>query len=195
VSTNKRLVENFLYMANDMKTKNGKRISSATCYMIGDLPGEGATEIQEFWDTLGEIDVGLAEKFTLFLSTSSFCPSPFTPMANEGINPVTDFNAVMARTRPRYDKLVIATRGAVIAAPQRMLQLLTVRGDERAARVVFWVATKANALLKSTDNAHGAVVEKACSKAGIDIAALCGNVQPGMAMPWDTIRIGGPGGV
>jgi hypothetical protein len=160
----------------------------ATAYFIADMMGEGQKEIDEMWETLRRVDVGLRQKFTLFLSVSSFAPSPFTPLERAEIHPWMDFAAMYERNRPRYDKLVIAKRGGLIAAPQRIAQMLVTRGKENSRLAVHWLATKGWPLLRSTNNADAATVVAVLKKAGVEAVSLYGEFASGDALPWHNIQ-------
>jgi radical SAM superfamily enzyme YgiQ (UPF0313 family) len=188
VPSRKALVDGLVDVATRLKTPKGPPHTSATMYLIGDLPGEGRREIAEMWDTLGEFDAKLAGKFTLFVSVSSFAPSPFTPMQRCGIDPWTDANDWFEQTRPRFDKLVIATRGKVISAPQRLAQMLTIRGDERARLAMHWLATKGWGLLKSTKTADAKIIMAVCEKAGFPPNRLFEQIDVGDGLPWSNIE-------
>jgi len=187
IPTNKMLIEDFEYIAKDLRTTKGKPITSCTAYLIADLMGEGEEEIFEFWGAMQEIDKRLQQKFTLFLSVSSFAPSPFTPLETASIHPYMEFGKLFEKTRPRFEHIVIAKRGGLIAAPQRLAQMLTIRGDEKARLVVYWLATKAFGLLKSTDPSDGSTILQACKQAGMRPEFLFEDIS-GETLPWAHVK-------
>jgi radical SAM superfamily enzyme YgiQ (UPF0313 family) len=190
VTTNKRFVDGMIYIATKLENLRGNPMKSATMYMIGDLPGETREDMLEFWDVMKQIDMQLARKFTLFLSTSSFVPAPFTPMQRCGCNPYTDFNWHFEDTRPRFKNIVIATRGYVAPAPARLGQLLTVRGDERLNPVMLWIATRGQRFLRGCgkDAARcGKMIEKVLRSTGFDVQDLYRELPSEYNLPWANI--------
>jgi shikimate kinase len=105
-----------------------------------------------------------------------------------GLDPWTPFQSWYKQSRPHYEKLVIATRGGVIAAPQRIAQMLTIRGDERCAKVVLWLATKAYKLLKSTRNVDARPLVTAIKQAGFPAEALWEQLSDDYVLPWANIE-------
>jgi len=178
----------FVRMASDVKTPKGKSLTTATMYMIGDLPGEGQADVDEFWQQMIEIDRQLKQKFTLFLSVSSFTPSPFTPMWCCPINLEIPFKAMLDKNRPRLEHIVIASRGAVRKPAPRLCQMMTIRGDERLSRVIFWLATKAWSVIESTKPEDGEIVKSACKAAGYDWTDLVREYDHDEMPPWGHIR-------
>jgi radical SAM superfamily enzyme YgiQ (UPF0313 family) len=191
VTTNEKMIDGLLYLSNKLLNLRGNPMKSVTMYMIGDLPGEGRAEIEEFWGAMRRLDERLGRKLTIFLSTSSFVPAPFTPMERCGVNPYTDFNSVFLETRPRFEKIIIAIRGAVAPAPARLCQLLTVRGDERTAKTMLWLSTKGQRYFKGSGRTAlrcGKVIEKAVQKGGFDPTDLYRELPRDYAMPWVNIE-------
>jgi len=187
VTTDEKLIDGLLYLSNHLLNLRGKPMRSVTMYMIGDLPGEGRPEIEEFWRTMQRLDEKLERKLTIFLSTSSFIPAPFTPMERCATHPYTDFNAIFQETRPRLQNVVIATRGAVAPAPARIAQLLTVRGTEETQLAVMWIATKGQTYFKGSgaDAVRcGRIIEKAINQTGFDAADLYRDLPDDYELPW-----------
>lgn len=190
VTSNDALVDGVLHVANELKTPKGKSVTSGTMYMIADLPGERCrSAVQEFWEQLSRIDAALKSKFTLFLSVSSFAPSPFTPLAREAIDPWLPFNEWYRGRTARFDKLVIADRGGLIAAPRRLLQMATIRGDQSMSRFIFWVASKAWGLTTSTKNHESKAVVAAVKKAGFEPERLWSRLDEDYLLPWSNIHV------
>jgi hypothetical protein len=202
VPSRKALVDGMLYVANQLRDLSDKPMRSATCYMIGDLPGETKADVLEFWDTLKEIDRGLSERFTLFLSVSSFAPALHTPMWGCGINPFGDFShlpksqpgaplIVGGDCRVKFDKLVIASRGGMAPVPARLAQMLTIRGDERCSRVLYWLATGGQRVYSACGaQAHraGKQIVKALEQAGYRAEDLWREWAEDESPPWQMIE-------
>ena len=187
--TNELLLDGLLHVAENLKTPKGAPLGSATVYMISDLPGEGKEDLREFWDVLCALDKRLKRKLTLFLSASSFAHSPYTPWARKAINPWTTFNADFKATRPHFERLVIATRGGCIAAPQRLAQMATIRGDERVAPALLWLATKGSRILRSTEISDGETVKSAITKTGFPAETLWKELDESIELPWPPLTV------
>jgi hypothetical protein len=199
VPTNADLRDGLLYLAQTVRRLDGSPMRSAEAYLIGDLPGEGRPEHDEFWDVLREVDARLSSRFTLFLSVSSFAPSPHTPMAHCGIRPYDDWSflprAGVRREhagRGKLRHLVIACRGGIAPAPARLCQMLLARGDARVARVVLWLSTVPAgqaAYRASGRQAHHAArqIEAACRAVGFPPEHLTAELPPEHVYPWSHI--------
>lgn len=189
VRTNADLERLFVHMATgDITTLRGSPITTATAYLIADLPGEGREDVEEFWGVLAAIDRRLQRKFTLYLSVSSFAPSPHTPMWGCGISLHSPFKEWFDSTRPRYKNIVIATRGGLRSPASRMCQMLTVRGDERVARAVFWLATKAHGILESRAQDDAKLIARVIHSAGFDPNDLTREYGEDDRQPWMPIQ-------
>jgi len=124
-----------------IKSKKGKPVSVATVYMIAGLPGETPKDVGEFGETIKRLDewaVKEKRKITLFLSVAGFAPAAMTPMELDSVDIHQDWAGALKKL-PRYHNVVIAHRGGVTGPAARMCQLLTIRGDERAARLVSYI--------------------------------------------------------
>lgn len=179
------LIRHLRYISEGLHTVKGKPISSATCYMIGDLPHDGSPK--DFFDVLHEWDKTLNRQFTLFLSVSSFTPSPFTPMERAPLQPYSGFNKKFMALRPHYKNIVIASRGAVIGPGPRLSQMLTIRGDERCRRALFHLATKERKLTRNTGKEAGKRVEAIIKASGYDPTRLYAEWPATDPMPWSHI--------
>ncbi len=186
IPTNEMLLKGLNHVAHDMTNSRNSIIESAVMYMIGDLPGESIEDIKELWSVLNDFDKNLKRKFTLFFSVSSFSPAQFTPMQKCQINPYTEFMKKIKETKPYYKYLIIAFRGSVIAAPQRLLQALTIRGDESCCLAMYYFATKGRNLLRSTKNSDGKIVEGVLKKVGFNPEKLYNYMD--WDMPWSNIK-------
>ena len=125
VSTNEKLIEGFRRIFFDLKKPNGKTHTTATAYMIGDLPGETPEDAVEFWEVLSKIDVFAKPPFTLFLTLNSFSPKPFTPWANEGSIRTTNGGLFGGRVLDSKTSLLrqgVECRGQRIESHTRLLQ-------------------------------------------------------------------------
>lgn len=200
VPLNRHVIDGILYLANELRRPNGEPMRSAECYMIHDLPGETAEDVAEFWETLRQVDIGLRERFTLFLSVSNFCPSPHTPMWHCAIHPYAD-NRHIPRAGQRftdlgrapYEKLVIAMRGGPSPAAARLCQMIPYRGDARLAPVIRWLATRPDgqACFKASGKtAHRAAktIEAACRACGYEPDLLYREWHEDEPPPWANIR-------
>jgi len=192
VGDNERLFQKMKYAFTELTTPKGNLIGMATCYVIGNFPGETAKNIEEFCDVLASVNSSLQHRVTLFLSVSSFAPSPLTPMWRCAIDPWTtlydDYKGIMERTKPLRERLVLAHRGGIIGPGPRLAQMITIRGDERLSRVVFWLATQANKLLKERGNAAARQIMSACKQVGFDPEILWSERPLDEIPPWGNIR-------
>jgi hypothetical protein len=184
------LIEYFRHIFENIKTAKGNPITTATAYMIADLPGERSLDaIKEFSDTLMEIDAICPRKFTLFLSVAGFMPSPYTRMERDDIDPYTNFNDLWKRHRARTKNIVIATRGAVIGPTMRLAQMLTVRADERARGLMYFLSTSTQArkLLANRSAKAGKTMEGLIAKTGIDPSFIYRQLDKSEPLPSDRI--------
>lgn len=184
------LLKRLTHLSHAITTMKGKPLSSATAYVIADLPVESTESVADLWRVLQRWDDALERQFTLFLSTSSFCPSPFTTLERSGIHPYSDFNERFSVTRPRFKRLIIATRGGLIGPGQRIAQMLAVRGDESCRRALYHIATKEAKLLSDASEDAGRRVEKIVRSAGYDPRRLWGEWPADEPMPWSGISLG-----
>jgi hypothetical protein len=199
VPSNDDLIDGLLYLAHTVRRPDGSPMRSAEAYLIGDLPGEDRPEHDEFWDTLARFDAQLTERFTLFLSVSSFAPSPHTPMWHCAIRPYHDFSflpragvRVETTNRPKLRHLVIACRGGVAPAPARLCQMLLARGDARVSRVLLWLATTTagqGVYRAAGRQAHraGRQLEAALASCQFPPADLYRELPPDYRPPWHHI--------
>jgi len=186
--SNDTLLRHLMHISSNITTQTGKPLTSATCYMIGDLPCEDHRALPEFWDVLQRWADTLTQRFTLFLSVSSFTPSPFTRYERTRINPYSDFNRHFMATRPRFDKLIIASRGALIGPAPRLAQMLTIRGDESCKRAVYHLATKERKLLMDRSESAGKRFEKIVKASGYDPTWLSDEWPADRSLPWQHVE-------
>jgi radical SAM superfamily enzyme YgiQ (UPF0313 family) len=185
VTTNEILLNGLMHVVNNIKTIKGSKISSGTLYLIGDLPGENNADVAQFWNVMQQFNDRLDRKFTMFVSLSSFLPTPLTPMERCAIDPWTKVNKWFADTRPHFDKLIIATRGGVVQPHARLAQALTVRGDASSSKVLNWIATKGISILGSSDERGTDKVLSACKAASFDWEKLIAYRED--ELPWHNI--------
>lgn len=178
------LLRHLRYISEDMRTPKGKRITNATCYLIGDLPCEHEHDPSVWWDLLRRWDETLTERFTLFLSLSSFIPSPHTRLERAAIHPFSGLNRRFQMARPHYKHLIIATRGGLIGPGPRLAQVLTVRGDETCRRAIHHIATQERRLLSETSVAAGHRVEAIVRAAGYNPLWLSEEWTEDRPLPW-----------
>jgi radical SAM superfamily enzyme YgiQ (UPF0313 family) len=170
-----------------VKTTAGNNITTAIMYLIADLPGEDRSSLEEFWSVMGEIDKQLERKFTLFLSVSSFAPSPHTPMWTCPINLDLPFKKWYDGTKPFFKNLVIANRGALKGPAPRLAQMITIRGDERLSKTMFYLATKAFGVIDSSKQEDGRIMRRAIAASGYNVEDLTRQYDVDEIPPWDCV--------
>lgn len=178
------LVKHLRYISETIKTPKGNRVTTATCYLIGDLPCEHDDDPLAWWDVLRRWNDTLPGRFTLFLSLSSFMPYPFTRLERAPIRPYSKLNERFFAYRPHLSNLVIATRGGLIGPGPRLCQALTVRGDESCRRAIYHIATRERKLLLETSVAAGHRVEGIVRAAGYDPSWLSDEWPTERPLPW-----------
>lgn len=191
IKTNEDLIEYFRYIFEEVKTPKGKPITTATAYMIADLPGErSVAAIEEFSDTLRRIDEICNRKFTLFLSVAGFMPAPYTRMERDALNPYSKFNKLWDKHRYRTKNIIIASRGAVVGPSTRIAQMMTIRGDEQLKPLIYWLGTTSDGrkiLADRTENA-GKILEKLILKTGTDPEFIYRELGKDEKLPSDRIK-------
>lgn len=188
VQSNKMLIEGFNHIFNVLKTPKGKPITAATAYMIGDLPGEGEIEVNEFWNTLMEADKFCPGKFTLFLTLNSFSAKPFTPMERAGIHPYNEWNKLWDG-RPRLSKMTIASRGGMLGPANRITHAIIHRGDERLTRALFYLSTDGRKIFRDSSVEAGRAVEKLIKMSGVEPGKIWGELDDNDKMPHSRMTI------
>jgi radical SAM superfamily enzyme YgiQ (UPF0313 family) len=188
IPTNEMLIKGFNHIFNVLRTPKGKSITTATVYMIGDLPGEGRDEVNEFWETMFEVDKHCPGKFTLFLTLNSFSPKPYTPMERCGINPYNDWREYW-EGRPKLPKITIASRGGMLGASNRIIHCMTARGDERLGKALFYLATEGRKIYRSTDPKAGKAVERLIKMSGVEPEAIWGEIDDSIELPHEKYKI------
>ena len=175
VATNDRLVNGFRHIFTDLRKPNGKKHTTATMYLIGDLPGETPDNAAELWEVMQEADRYCTPPFTLFLTLNSFSAKPFTPMEKAGIHPYNDWNKFWA-ARPRFKNITIAGRGGMLGPANRIVHMMTARGDERLTKLLFWISNDGMKLFRDTSRDAGMKLERLIKKQGVDPVSLYGDL-------------------
>lgn len=186
VKTNSDLVEGLRYIFQDAKKPNGKKHTTATVYMIGDLPGESPNDTDEFYSALQDVDRYCSGTFTMFLTMNSFSPKPFTPYARKGIHPYSanEWNDKFSNYK-RLPNITIASRGGLLGPANRITHCLTARGDERLTKLVFWLANDGNKLFKDRSYAAGKTIERLIKKQGVNPEFIYGELSQSDKVPTD----------
>lgn len=182
VSSNEKLIAGLKHVFTTLEKPSGGRHTTATMYMIGDLPGETPENAVEFWEVLREADSYCTPPFTLFLTLNSFSPKPLTPMEKEGIHPYNGWNAFWA-ARPRMKNITIAARGGMQSPTNRITHSLVSRGDEKCTRLLFWLATDGHKLFKDRTAGAGRALEKLIRKQGVDPLFVYGALGEADVLP------------
>lgn len=177
-----QIVDGFRHIFDTLRTPKGRPITSATVYMITDLPGEGLAAVAEFWDLMAEVDRYCPGRFTLFMTYNTFCPMPFTPMERDGIRPYANKEKFW-EDHPRLPRITVAKRGGVLGPAIRLANLITKRGDERLTRALFYLATDGAKILRSNTPAAGRAVERLIRMSGLSPEAIYGQLDEGASMP------------
>lgn len=188
VTSNEKLVNGFRHIFQELRKPNGKKHTTATMYMIGDLPGETPENAAEFWDVLAECDRYCEPPFTLFLTLNSFSAKPFTPMENDGIHPYNDWNDFWSK-RPRFENITIAGRGGMLGPSNRIAHMMTARGDERLTKLLFWLSNDGKKLFRDTSESAGRKLDRLIKKQGIDPDSISGDLLESDELPTSVYQI------
>ena len=182
VASNERLVNGFKHIFTELRKPNGKRHTTATMYLIGDLPGESPENAVELWDVMKEADKHCNPPFTLFLTLNSFSSKPFTPMEKCGIHPYNDWGKFWA-ARPRFENMTIAGRGGMLGPANRITHMMTARGDERLTKLVFWIANDGMKVFRDPSEKAGRQLERLIKKQGVEPESLYGDLGESDSLP------------
>ena len=182
VASNQKLIDGMRHIFTEMKKPNGKRHTTATMYMIGDLPGETPERAAEFWDVLAECDKYCKPPFTLFLTLNSFSPKAYTPLERRGIHPFNDWNTFWSN-RPRFKNITIAGRGGMLGPSNRIAHLITARGDQRLTKLAFWLATDGSKVFKDNSEQAGKHLCKLIKSQGVDHESIWGELDESCVLP------------
>ena len=188
VVSNDALIAGFRHIFEVLKTPKGKPLTTATVYMIADLPNEDEQDVKEFWGVLQEIDKFAPGKFTMFLTLNSFSPKPFTPYERKGINLYQPWNKWW-NDRPKYANMIIACRGGLLGPANRIIHLMTARGDERLTKALMYFATDGRKIFKHRSMEAGHAVEKILRKSGVDPESIWGELDDDAWMPHNQFTI------
>jgi hypothetical protein len=184
--TNENLLEYFKHIFYDVKTSKGKPLTTATMYVILGLPGETGDDIDEFCELLQNIDKILKYKFTLFLTFNTFSPYFFTPLQWAPVDIFTDWNKVFASKYKRLGNIVTAKRGGFRSPASQLKHLLTLRGDDRAYRAIYHIATTPG--IDNAMNKNVNIMRNILKKCNIDMEELYGEIPAEKNMPYDFIK-------
>jgi radical SAM superfamily enzyme YgiQ (UPF0313 family) len=188
VASNERLVGGLKHIFTDLKKPNGKRHTTATMYMIADLPGETPDNAIQFWDVLKEADSYCKPPFTMFLTLNSFSAKPFTPMENCGIHPYNKWKRFWD-ARPRMKNMTIASRGGILGPSNRITHMMTARGDERLTKLLFWLSNDGNKYFKDRSSSAGKTLESLIKKQGVDPEFIYGDLSESDKIPTSIYKI------
>lgn len=175
----------------------GEGHGACLMYLILDLPSETRADYEEWTELLEKLEsIPDAENFTLFPSPNVFIPTPHTPMQWFGINPFGQHRlwwryAMRGADGNRIWKYKIAMRDTAFSASKRIKSMLAVRGDERAAKVMWNLVTNrplAIALRKMSREDEAREILKITAKAGIKEEELIGEYSTSKPLPWSFIR-------
>jgi len=189
VASNEKLVNGFRHIFKELRKPNGKRHTTATMYMIGDLPGETPKNAAGFWDVLAECDKHCVPPFTLFLTLNSFSAKPFTPMEKSGINPYNDWGDFWAN-RPHFKNITIAGRGGMLGPSNRIVHMMTARGDERLTRLLFWISNDGFKIFKDSSYDAGRTIERLIKTQGVEPESIWGDLGESDQLPTSIYTVG-----
>ena len=188
VVSNQKLIDGFRHIFTDLRKPNGKKHTTATMYMIGDLPGETPQNAVELWEVLAQCDKYCVPPFTLFLTLNSFSAKPYTPMERCGIHPFNDWNKFWSE-RPYFKNITIAGRGGMLGSANRITQMMTARGDERLTKLLFWLANDGNKVFKDNSPKAGEFLCSLIKKQGVDPEFIFGDLDNSTCLPHDRYQL------
>jgi radical SAM superfamily enzyme YgiQ (UPF0313 family) len=170
---------------------------SCLMYLILDLPSETHEDYLAFTGLMEKLEsIPDAETFTLFPSPNVFIPTPHTPMQWFGINPFGQHRkwwreAMRGPNNDRLWKFKVAMRDTAFSASKRIKTMLAVRGDERAAKVMWNLVTNrplAIGLKKLSRENEAIEIVKLAARAGIKEEELIGDYSTSAPLPWSFIK-------
>lgn len=188
VQSNEKLKNGLRHIFTDLRKPNGKRHTTATMYMIGDLPGETPENSQEFWEVLAEADEYAKPPFTLFLTLNSFSAKPYTPMEKDGIHPFNNWN-LFWKNRRRFKNITIAGRGGMQGPSSRITHMMTMRGDERLTKLMFWISNGGNKLFRDNSKDAGETLIRLIKKQGVDPGYIFGDLSESDVLPSSIYKV------
>ncbi len=188
--SNNDLIKQFDYMMNKLQKTKGGNLTTATAYMILGLPGEYECDYSEFNNVLKKISKKVKDKFTLFLTLNGFSPQNFTPLQFAGIKPFISYTKKWNNVRERFSKLVIAQHGGSRNPSNQIMQMLTIRGDEKAAKILYNLAINPTVKKKAIGGAHvhGKYLLRMLKDNGIDPNKIIGELNDKDILAWDDIE-------
>jgi radical SAM superfamily enzyme YgiQ (UPF0313 family) len=188
VATDEKLVKGLKHIFTELRKPNGKRHTTATMYMIADLPGETPENASHFWEVLREADEYCEPPFTLFLTLNSFSSKPFSPMERCGIHPYNNWKTFWD-ARPRMKNMTIASRGGILGPSNRITHMMTARGDERLTRLLFWLSNDGHKYFKDRSISAGRTLESLIKKQGVDPEFIYGELSCSDSLPTSIYKI------
>ncbi len=190
--SNDRLITLLLHAINDIKKPNGNAHNSFTAYLISGLPGVQKEDVVEFWQTLKQLDEKINRKITLFLSQSNFVGYYFTPFQYAPHDLRRDYSFeyghkanLKLKKDKQFSNIIIAHRGGSTYPIRRLMQIMTVRGDERCGKIVFNIAAnkKYHALSTSKSADSVEILLALLKREGITENYICGEKNINFVFP------------
>ena len=188
--TDDQLIEWFRHVFHVVKTPKGTPITVATVYMIMGLPGDTVDSYREFAELLRRIDDLKPKRFTMFLSASTFAPYFHTGLQWADPSIFADWNSVWAMHKPFLKNITIAARGGAIQPSRRILQMLAIRGDVNAGKMMFNIAKnpQVRKLAEGKGNKPAEALLRVMDRAGIDTDLISKEIPFDKRLPWDGIE-------
>lgn len=189
--SDEQLIEWFRHVFYGIKTPKGKPMTVATVYMIMGLPGDNEDEYRQFAELLKKIDeLKPPNRFTMFLSASTFAPYFHTGVQWASPNIFTDWNALWTKHKPFLKNITIAARGGAIQPAMRIKQMLAIRGDRKAAKAMYNAACNSdfNKLFIAKGVKPAERLIQLLEKAGVDIKTITEEIPMKKKLPWDNIE-------
>jgi len=133
---------------------------------------------------MGRMDALLDRRFTLFVSISGFTAHPHTRLGTAACDPYSAFNSWFDKNVERQKNMRIAKRGGVMQPARRMAHMLVIRGDERAKRLVYFLAAtpEGRKLMNLKGRRGGLAMEGMLAKSGYKPEDIYGEV-PAESLP------------
>jgi radical SAM superfamily enzyme YgiQ (UPF0313 family) len=162
-------------------------------YYILDLPGEDESDWEEFRGLLEAIgELPGADKFLLKPSPSVFLPTPYTPMAHDGIHwdrPYGDkWQDFFGRGKKRKWKVLMAERSRVFSPYMRVLSMMATRGGSEFFEVEQALrARKAIRCGERPQVVDGPLLVRELEKRGL-LELYCGELEAASTNPANSLK-------